>query len=238
MTVTGDATYQIENNVCTMRFERQIAQPVERVWAAFTEPEDLNAWFYPFQGTLAAGETVLIPWEEDGGLTSKIVAFDPPRVFAWTWHKPGEPESIVRWELFPESTGTRFVLTHSLPVLAANETQLGQVFQNLIGNALKFRGSEDPRVEISATRDGNAWIFAVSDNGIGVDPQYHDRIFELFRRSGTQDKPGEGIGLAHVRSLMRNLGGDIVVRSELGQGTTFVLRLPPDLSKVVRSMQA
>lgn len=121
MTATGNATYQIENNVCTMRFERQIALPVERVWAALTEPEELKTWFYPFQGTLAAGETVLIPWEEDGGLTSKIVEFDPPKVFAWTWHNSGEPESIVRWELFPESTGTRFVLTHSLPVLAANE---------------------------------------------------------------------------------------------------------------------
>lgn len=121
MTTTGDAIYQIANNVCTMRFERQIAQPVERVWAALTEPEELKTWFYPFVGTLAAGETVVIPWDEDGGLTSKIVEFDPPKVFAWTWHKPGEPESIVRWELSPESTGTKFVLTHSLPVLAANE---------------------------------------------------------------------------------------------------------------------
>jgi len=121
MTAPGDAVYQIENNICTMRFERHIAQPIERVWAALTDPDDLKAWFYPFEGTLAAGETVVIPWEEGGGLTSKIVEFDPPRVFAWTWHKPGDPESIVRWELFPESTGTRFVLTHSLPVLAPNE---------------------------------------------------------------------------------------------------------------------
>lgn len=121
MMSTGDATYQIEDSRCTMRFERQLSQPIERVWAALTEPEELNAWFYPFEGTLAAGETVVIPWEENGGLSSKIVEFDPPKVFAWTWHKPGEPESIVRWELTPESSGTRFVLTHSLPVLGANE---------------------------------------------------------------------------------------------------------------------
>lgn len=121
MTTTGIAQYEIENNLCTMRFERQIAQPIERVWAALTEPEELKAWFYPFVGTLAVGETVVIPWDEDGGLTTRIVEFDPPKVFAWTWHKPGEPESIVRWELSSESAGTKFVLTHSLPVLGARE---------------------------------------------------------------------------------------------------------------------
>ncbi|MGH2551350.1 MAG: SRPBCC family protein [Thermomicrobiales bacterium] len=121
MMSSGDASYQIEDNRCTMRFERQLAQPIERVWAALTQPDELKAWFYPFEGTLATGEAVVIPWDEDGGLTSKVIEFDPPKVFAWTWHKPGEPESIVRWELAPESTGTRFVLTHSLTALGANE---------------------------------------------------------------------------------------------------------------------
>jgi uncharacterized protein YndB with AHSA1/START domain len=121
MTANGNAAYEIDGDRITMRFERLIPQPVERVWAALTEPEELNAWFYPFQGTLAAGETVLIPWEENGGLSSTVVEFDPPRVFAWTWQKAGDPESIVRWELSPESSGTRFVLTHALPILAANE---------------------------------------------------------------------------------------------------------------------
>jgi uncharacterized protein YndB with AHSA1/START domain len=121
MMQSGDATYQIEDNRCTMRFERQLAQPIERVWAALIEPEELKAWFYPFEGTLGAGETVVIPWDDDGGLVSTIVEFDPPKVFAWTWHKPGEPESIVRWELSSESTGTRFVLTHALTALSANE---------------------------------------------------------------------------------------------------------------------
>jgi uncharacterized protein YndB with AHSA1/START domain len=121
MTISGDAVYRIDGDLCTMRFERQFAQPVERVWAALTQPDDLKAWFYPFQGTLAAGETVTIPWEEDGGLSSKIVEFDPPKTFAWTWNQPGEPEAVVRWELRPEAGGTHFTLTHNLTILGPRE---------------------------------------------------------------------------------------------------------------------
>ncbi len=75
----------------------------------------------------------------------------------------------------------------------------------------------------------------VADNGRGIAPEDHERVFELFRRAGVQDKPGEGIGLAHVRSLVRNLGGEITVTSTLGGGATFVIRLPMDLSQYVRS---
>jgi uncharacterized protein YndB with AHSA1/START domain len=121
MNTPGNAAYEIDSDLITMRFERLIPQPIERVWAALTEPEELSAWLYPFEGTLAVGQTVLIPWEEDGGLTSTIMEYAPPHLLAWTWQKPGDPESIVRWELVSESGGTRFVLTHSLPILAANE---------------------------------------------------------------------------------------------------------------------
>ncbi|MNL85940.1 Sensor protein SrrB [compost metagenome] len=75
----------------------------------------------------------------------------------------------------------------------------------------------------------------MADNGRGIAPEDHERVFELFRRAGVQDKPGEGIGLAHVRSLVRNLGGEITVTSTLGGGSTFVIRLPMDLSQYVRS---
>ena len=75
----------------------------------------------------------------------------------------------------------------------------------------------------------------VADNGRGIAPEDHERVFELFRRSGLQDNPGEGIGLAHVRSLVRNLGGEITVTSTLGGGSTFIIRLPTDLSQYVRS---
>ncbi|WP_421590797.1 sensor histidine kinase [Shinella sp. M27] len=128
----------------------------------------------------------------------------------------------------------------TLPTVISDRLSLEQVFGNLFDNAIKYQTPGRPlRISVTARNAGRAGsVIEFTDNGRGIAPEDHERVFELFRRSGTQDKPGEGIGLAHVRSLMRNLGGDIVVKSELGKGTTFVLRLPPDLSKVVRSMQA
>lgn len=128
----------------------------------------------------------------------------------------------------------------SLPTVISDRLSLEQVFGNLFDNAIKYQTQGRPlRISVTARNIGRAGsVIEFTDNGRGIALEDHERVFELFRRSGTQDKPGEGIGLAHVRSLMRNLGGDIVVKSALGEGTTFVLRLPPDLSKVVRSMQA
>jgi len=117
-----------------------------------------------------------------------------------------------------------------LPVLNANETQLTQVFLNLIGNALKFRSDRPPHVEISARREESGWVFAVADNGIGMDAQYHERIFELFRRLHGQDRyPGTGIGLAVCKKIVERYGGRIWVDSEQGLGSVFRFLLP-DLS--------
>ncbi|HEX5042856.1 MAG TPA: ATP-binding protein [Candidatus Polarisedimenticolaceae bacterium] len=114
-----------------------------------------------------------------------------------------------------------------LPVLAGNETQLTQVFLNLVGNALKFRGDRAPHVEISAAREGMGWVFAVADNGIGMAPEYHERIFELFRRLHTQERyPGTGIGLAVCKKIVERYGGRIWVESELGRGSVFRFVLP------------
>lgn len=138
-----------------------------------------------------------------------------------------------------ESDG-EITIDEKLPTVISDRLSLEQVFGNLFDNAIKYQAPDRPlRISVKARNASRAGFYIeFTDNGRGIAPEDHERVFELFRRSGTQDRPGEGIGLAHVRSLMRNLGGDIVVRSELGQGTTFVLRLPPDLSKVVRSMQA
>lgn len=138
-----------------------------------------------------------------------------------------------------ESDG-EVAIDDKLPTVISDRLSLEQVFGNLFDNAIKYQSpGRALRISVTARSVGRAgFVIEFTDNGRGIAPEDHERVFELFRRSGTQDKPGEGIGLAHVRSLMRNLGGDIVVRSELGQGTTFVLRLPSDLSKVVRSMQA
>lgn len=114
---------------------------------------------------------------------------------------------------------------------------LEQILGNLFDNAVKYKHPERPlNLTVRAMPEGRNLVrIEVEDNGRGIADEDHERIFELFRRSGQQDKSGEGIGLAHVRSLARNLGGEITVRSKLGSGSTFVLRLPSDLSRIVRS---
>ena len=115
----------------------------------------------------------------------------------------------------------------SLPDIVSDRLALEQIFSNLIDNALKYLKPGVPG-EISVrgrTKLGYA-IFEVSDNGRGIDPKDHQRIFDLFRRAGTQDRPGQGIGLAHVRALVRRLGGTMSVASELHQGSTFTITLP------------
>jgi len=106
-----------------------------------------------------------------------------------------------------------------------------------LDNAVKYRDPSRPlKLSVQAYPVNRLSIgIDVTDNGRGIAPEDHERVFELFRRSGTQDSAGEGIGLAHVRSLIRNMGGDIRVKSELGKGTTFMIRLPVDLSQYVRS---
>lgn len=115
----------------------------------------------------------------------------------------------------------------ALPDIISDRLALEQIFSNLIDNALKYLKTGVPG-EITVrgrTKLGFA-IFEIADNGRGIDPKDHQRIFDLFRRAGTQDRPGQGIGLAHVRALVRRLGGTMSVASELHQGTTFTITLP------------
>jgi PAS domain S-box-containing protein len=121
------------------------------------------------------------------------------------------------------------VVSHdSLPAIETDETQLTQVFQNLVGNAIKYRAAEAPRVHVSAAKNGdNEWIFSVRDNGLGIAPQYFDRIFVLFQRlHGRNEFEGTGIGLAICKKVLERLGGRIWVDSQLGNGSTFYFALP------------
>ena len=120
------------------------------------------------------------------------------------------------------------LVTHDpLPMVMADRPQLGQLFQNLIGNAIKFRGSEPPRIHISASRNGNGWTFSVRDNGIGIAAEYAERIFVIFQRlHSRQEYAGTGIGLAICKKIVERHGGRIWVESEVGKGATFHFILP------------
>ena len=121
------------------------------------------------------------------------------------------------------------VVTHDpLPRVLADETQLVQLFQNLVGNAIKYRRPGVPRVQISAIKDRNdCWSFAVTDNGLGIEPQYFDRIFGMFQRLNKREEyDGTGIGLAVCKKIVERHGGSISVESRPGQGSTFRFALP------------
>jgi signal transduction histidine kinase len=134
-------------------------------------------------------------------------------IVATVAHQAAEAEAQIRIEPLPDIVSDRLALE--------------QIFSNLIDNALKYLkpGIPGDIAVRGRTKLGFA-IFEVADNGRGIDAKDHERIFDLFRRAGTQDKPGQGIGLAHVRALVRRLGGTMSVQSELHNGSTFTITLP------------
>lgn len=128
-------------------------------------------------------------------------------------HQAAEAEAQIRIEPLPDIVSDRLAIE--------------QIFSNLIDNALKYLKPGVPGdITIRARTKLGFAIFEIADNGRGIDPKDHQRIFDLFRRAGTQDRPGQGIGLAHVRALVRRLGGTMSVASELDRGSTFTITLP------------
>ena len=125
-----------------------------------------------------------------------------------------------------EETGAK-ITSEPLPTIRADYSQFLQLFQNLIGNAIKFRDSRPPEVHIDAQRAERAWLFSIKDNGIGIDPQYADRIFLIFQRLHTVDQyPGTGIGLAICKKIVERHGGRIWVESQPGEGANFKFLIP------------
>ena len=120
------------------------------------------------------------------------------------------------------------VIEHGpLPAVTGDEMQLEQLFQNLLANAIKFRGEAPPRINVSAERSGNAWMFSVKDNGIGIAPDHTERIFMIFQRLHSKNEyPGSGIGLAICKKIVERHGGTIWVNSEPGNGTAFLFTVP------------
>lgn len=119
------------------------------------------------------------------------------------------------------------VTVHELPVVLGDPTQLAQLLMNLVGNSIKYCREGTPQVELGAVLKGREWVFSVKDNGIGIDPHHHDKVFEVFKRLHTQaEYPGTGIGLAVCRRVVESHGGRIWIQAHAGPGTIFSFTLP------------
>ena len=134
--------------------------------------------------------------------------------------------ALAHLRLALEESGAE-VKVEPLPWVKGDESQLAQLLQNLVGNAVKFRGERPPRIRISATREEDTLTVSVEDNGIGIEPQYYERIFAIFQRlHGKEEYPGTGIGLSICKKIVERHGGRIWVESTPGQGSTFRFTLP------------
>jgi len=189
-----------------------------------------------YQGRLDSDADEFIAYAVDGcnrmqGLIQDLLAYSRAGTDRTPLRKiSGEDalqEALANLRAPIEASGA--VVTHdALPAITSDETQLAQVFQNLVGNAIKYRGVAGPQVHVSATKNGGSeWIFSVRDNGLGIDPQYSERIFVLFQRlHGREEFEGTGIGLAVCKKIVEGLGGRIWVESQLEKGSTFSFAMP------------
>ncbi len=188
-----------------------------------------------YGGGLDAEAREFIAYAVDGGrrlqrLIEDLLAYSrvgtrgaPPELTA-----SGEAlaEALANLEVAVAEAGAS-VEAGELPAVLADRGQLVQVFQNLVGNAIKFRGGEPPRIRVGAALQGGEWVFRVADNGIGIDPADRERIFQVFQRlHGPAEYPGTGIGLAVVKKIVDRHGGRIWVDPEPGGGTAFCFTLP------------
>jgi len=139
---------------------------------------------------------------------------------------PAVEASLLNLQTAIEESGAN--VTHDpMPVIRMAPVHAQQIFQNLISNALKYRGSAAPKVHVGARKEGRAWIFSVQDNGVGIQPEYQSYVFGLFTRlHADRNRSGTGIGLALCKKLVERYGGEIWVESEPGKGSTFFFSVP------------
>ena len=188
-----------------------------------------------YQGKLDADADDFIGYAVDGASRMQVLIND---LLAYSRverkGRPFEPvdcEQVISYvltDLEASIEQTQATITSdALPVVSGDIGQLTQVFENLLTNSIKFHGDAPPRIHISAQRDGAWWRFSVRDNGIGIEPQYWERIFLIFERLHDRASyPGTGIGLAITKKIIERHGGQIEVRSEYGTGTEFLFTLP------------
>jgi len=148
------------------------------------------------------------------------------KAFQWTDCEVILDQALSNLKVAIEESGAQ-VTRDPLPKIMADGTQFEQLFQNLIGNAIKFHGDAKPVIHIMAESKDQEWLFSVGDHGIGIDPKYVDRIFMIFQRLHTrQEYPGTGLGLAICKKIVERHGGRIWVESEVGKGSTFYFTIP------------
>ncbi len=188
-----------------------------------------------YHGQLDANADKYIQYAVDGALRMQTLVQDL-LTFSRVGRQDTDPQSIdcngvvamaiKNLQAAISESGAQ-ILCDPLPVICADGLQLQQVFQNLIGNAIKFRGSEPLVIRVSAVQDGKAWVFSVADNGIGIAPEHSEIIFAIFKRLHTRaEYPGSGIGLSICKKIIERHGGRIWVESGLGRGSTFRFTMP------------
>jgi len=135
--------------------------------------------------------------------------------------------ALTNLKLSIEENNVAIVPKNSLPTINGDYSQMTQLFQNIIGNAIKYRSSDPPQIHISVTNEVNNWLFSIKDNGLGIDPKYADNVFKIFRRlHSNSEYEGTGVGLAITKRIVERHNGQIWVESEPGNGSTFYFTLP------------
>ncbi len=187
-----------------------------------------------YKGRLDDDANLFIDFIQDGtsrmhgiiqGLLSFATAGHDEEEFQWIHSDEALSQALQNCTTLIEESRAD-VIRKPLPRVRASLSQLTSVFQNLISNAVKYRREEAPRVEVAAREQGKAWVFCVRDNGMGIDPAYHEKIFEMFQRLDRTRAFGAGIGLALCKRVIENHKGRIWVESKPGQGSSFLFTIP------------